>query len=157
GLRSRMRRLGDAKEAARVSNGSRQREPPRHKAVASRSKVRGPTVAASVSHHGTRPWHPRAARTSRQASKTGRPALALARELLRRPDEPAGVGEQGSGESRPGSCVEDVLAKQVPGNLLETGVGRGGACILMRAVLRSHGVQDRCVWVADSFAGLPAP
>lgn len=54
-------------------------------------------------------------------------------------------------------CVEDVLAKGVPGDLIETGVWRGGATIFMRAVLKAHGVTDRTVWVADSFAGLPPP
>jgi hypothetical protein len=53
-------------------------------------------------------------------------------------------------------CVEDVIASQVPGDLIETGVWRGGASIFMRAVLRVHGVTDRTVWVADSFEGLPA-
>ncbi len=54
-------------------------------------------------------------------------------------------------------CVEDVLAKQVPGDLIETGVWRGGATILMRGILRAYGVTDRRVFVADSFEGLPAP
>ncbi len=54
-------------------------------------------------------------------------------------------------------CVEDVLEKGVAGDLLEAGVWRGGASILMRAVLKAHGCTDRRVWVADSFAGLPAP
>jgi hypothetical protein len=52
-------------------------------------------------------------------------------------------------------CIEDVLARGVPGDLIETGVWRGGATIFMRAVLKVHGVHDRTVWVADSFAGLP--
>jgi O-methyltransferase len=55
------------------------------------------------------------------------------------------------------SCVEDVLAHQVPGDLLEAGVWRGGASILMRGVLKAYGVTDRDVWLADSFAGLPPP
>ena len=55
------------------------------------------------------------------------------------------------------SCVEDVLARNVAGDLIETGVWRGGATILMRAILRAHGVTDRTVWVADSFAGCPPP
>lgn len=50
---------------------------------------------------------------------------------------------------------ERVIDDQVPGDFIETGVWRGGACILMRAVLEAHGVRDRTVWVADSFAGLP--
>jgi Macrocin-O-methyltransferase (TylF) len=54
-------------------------------------------------------------------------------------------------------CVEDSLARGVPGDLIETGVWRGGATIFMRAVLKAHGVTDRCVWVADSFEGLPPP
>ena len=39
-----------------------------------------------------------------------------------------------------------------PGDLIETGVWRGGATIFMRGVLKAHGVTDRTVWVADSFA-----
>jgi O-methyltransferase len=51
----------------------------------------------------------------------------------------------------------DVLAEGVPGDLVETGVWRGGTTIFMRAILKVHGVDDRTVWVADSFAGLPRP
>ena len=54
-------------------------------------------------------------------------------------------------------CVETVLAEDVPGDLVECGVWRGGASILMRAVLAAHGDKTRCVWLADSFAGLPRP
>lgn len=54
-------------------------------------------------------------------------------------------------------CIEDVLARQIPGDLIETGVWRGGSTILMRAVLKCAGVTDRTVWVADSFEGLPPP
>jgi O-methyltransferase len=52
-------------------------------------------------------------------------------------------------------CVETVLADDIPGDLIECGVWRGGACILMRAVLAAHGDETRSVWVADSFEGLP--
>ena len=55
------------------------------------------------------------------------------------------------------ACVESVLRDGVPGDLIETGVWRGGSCILMRAVLKAYGSADRTVWVADSFAGLPPP
>ena len=54
------------------------------------------------------------------------------------------------------TCIEDVLRNDVEGDLIETGVWRGGATIFMRAVLKAHGVMDRIVWVADSFEGLPA-
>ncbi len=55
------------------------------------------------------------------------------------------------------ACIEQVLADDVPGDLIETGVWRGGATIFMRGVLKVYGVTDRTVWVADSFEGLPAP
>lgn len=53
-------------------------------------------------------------------------------------------------------CVETALREGIPGDLLEAGVWRGGASILMRAVLAVHGVADRRAWVADSFQGMPA-
>ncbi|HMD71260.1 MAG TPA: TylF/MycF/NovP-related O-methyltransferase [Bryobacteraceae bacterium] len=54
-------------------------------------------------------------------------------------------------------CVTDVLRRKVPGDLIECGAWRGGACIFMRAILAEYGVKDRVVWVADSFEGLPKP
>lgn len=54
-------------------------------------------------------------------------------------------------------CIETVLHEDVPGDLLEAGVWRGGATILMRAVLAAHAEPQRQVWVADSFQGLPRP
>jgi len=53
--------------------------------------------------------------------------------------------------------VEYVLQHNIPGDIIETGVWRGGACIYVRAILKAHGVTDRKVWVADSFEGLPKP
>lgn len=54
-------------------------------------------------------------------------------------------------------CVGKILEQEVKGDLIETGVWRGGACILMRGILKAWGDSSRKVWVADSFAGLPAP
>ena len=54
------------------------------------------------------------------------------------------------------ACVESVLADGVPGDMVETGVWRGGSCIYMRAILAAHGDESRRIWVADSFEGLPA-
>jgi hypothetical protein len=51
--------------------------------------------------------------------------------------------------------VTKVLRDGIPGDLIETGVWRGGSTILMRGILKAHGVTDRVVWVADSFAGFP--
>ena len=54
-------------------------------------------------------------------------------------------------------CIEAVVADDVPGDVLEAGVWRGGAGILMRAVLEVLGDTQRTVWMADSFQGLPKP
>jgi O-methyltransferase len=54
-------------------------------------------------------------------------------------------------------CVVDILNRGIPGDLVEAGVWRGGAAILMRAVLAAYGDRTRCVWLADSFRGLPQP
>ena len=52
-------------------------------------------------------------------------------------------------------CVETVVREGIEGDLIETGVWRGGASILMRGTLAALGVEDRDVWLADSFEGLP--
>ncbi|HEX5833806.1 MAG TPA: TylF/MycF family methyltransferase [Pyrinomonadaceae bacterium] len=54
-------------------------------------------------------------------------------------------------------CITDVVQQNIPGDLIETGVWRGGAAIFMRAVLKVLGDKERTVWLADSFAGLPPP
>jgi hypothetical protein len=54
-------------------------------------------------------------------------------------------------------CVRQAIAEDVPGDLIETGVWRGGSCILMRGILKVLDVTDRKVFVADSFQGLPLP
>ncbi len=53
-------------------------------------------------------------------------------------------------------CLETALVDNVPGDFMECGVWRGGACAFAKAVLTAHG-SDRAVWVADSFEGLPPP
>lgn len=51
-------------------------------------------------------------------------------------------------------CAEQALRDGVPGDFMECGAWRAGACIFLRAVLKAHGVTGRLVWVADSFQGL---
>jgi hypothetical protein len=53
-------------------------------------------------------------------------------------------------------CLETVVRENIPGDLIETGVWRGGGTIFMRGFLAAHGIRDRLVWVADSFDGVPA-
>jgi O-methyltransferase len=54
-------------------------------------------------------------------------------------------------------CVTAVIKQGVAGDLIETGVWRGGASIFMRAILKAYGDTGRKVWVADSFEGIPKP
>ena len=53
--------------------------------------------------------------------------------------------------------TEIVLQEGIPGDFIETGVWRGGACIMFRAVLKAYAETARRVFVADSFEGLPKP
>jgi O-methyltransferase len=55
------------------------------------------------------------------------------------------------------SCVETALAENVPGDFVETGVWRGGTCILAKALFREHGATGRSIWCCDSFQGMPVP
>ena len=54
-------------------------------------------------------------------------------------------------------CVEDVIKNNVEGDMIEAGVWKGGATILMRLILKKYGINDRIVFAADSFEGLPKP
>lgn len=55
------------------------------------------------------------------------------------------------------TLLQDVLVRGVPGDIVETGVWRGGSMILAQAVLLSQSANDRRVWLADSFEGMPKP
>lgn len=50
---------------------------------------------------------------------------------------------------------ENAYSARIKGDFIETGVWRGGACVFMRGLLDEYGVEDRKVWVCDSFEGLP--
>lgn len=51
----------------------------------------------------------------------------------------------------------NIIRDNIPGDLCECGVWRGGATILMAGILEWHGDTQRKVWACDSFAGVPAP
>jgi hypothetical protein len=51
--------------------------------------------------------------------------------------------------------VTAAIAAGTPGDLIETGIWRGGSVIFMRGLLKALGVTDRVVWAADSFEGFP--
>lgn len=51
-------------------------------------------------------------------------------------------------------CFEECIKNNIEGDLIETGVWKGGATILMQGLVKYH-KQNRKVYVADSFEGLP--
>ena len=53
------------------------------------------------------------------------------------------------------NLLVDVIENEVEGDFIETGVWRGGACIYAKAIMKSYGITNRKVWLADSFSGLP--
>lgn len=54
-------------------------------------------------------------------------------------------------------CATKILEKNIEGDFLEAGVWKGGASIWMRAILKHYCIDNRNIWVADSFKGLPPP
>jgi len=54
-------------------------------------------------------------------------------------------------------CVEDVIKNNVDGDLIETGVWRGGTVIFMQGILKAYGITNKKIFVADSFQGVPVP
>jgi O-methyltransferase len=53
--------------------------------------------------------------------------------------------------------AQAALDDNIPGDFIETGVWRGGCCILLRGILAANGVRARKIYVADSFKGVPPP
>ena len=54
-------------------------------------------------------------------------------------------------------CMNTIKEENVSGDFIETGVWRGGATVFMKGFLKAYQINDRQVWVADSFEGLPPP
>jgi O-methyltransferase len=54
------------------------------------------------------------------------------------------------------TCLRDCIENKIEGDFLETGVWKGGACILAREVAKLYD-NTRTIYVADSFEGLPPP
>lgn len=53
-------------------------------------------------------------------------------------------------------CLRDVVVRGIEGDFAETGVWRGGLCMLAKQVFNELN-QNRKVFVIDSFEGLPQP
>jgi len=53
-------------------------------------------------------------------------------------------------------AIKDTVDRNIEGDFIETGVWKGGACILAKAIYNEIS-PERKVYLADSFEGLPKP
>lgn len=54
-------------------------------------------------------------------------------------------------------CLTEIIKDNIPGDLLEAGVWRGGATIFMAGYFKALEITDRKIFVSDSFEGCPPP
>lgn len=54
-------------------------------------------------------------------------------------------------------AVNYVIDSDVPGDLVECGVWKGGSCLLMAETMVGRGKTDRRIYLYDTFAGMPEP
>jgi hypothetical protein len=125
-------------------------------------------IAKHLERHTIRPQGPKSAvlhRLNRAARRFGIEAVRL---TPTRPEDYLESGHEAQNRAEDAEtmlgtrqldhmqrCIVDVLTRNVPGDLIEAGVWRGGMTIFMRAALAAYQCSDRRIWVADSFAGLP--
>ena len=55
------------------------------------------------------------------------------------------------------SALDQITLDSTPGDIVETGVWRGGAVIFCASYLDTYGITDRKIFACDSFMGLPTP
>src|SRR5690606_27584476 len=55
------------------------------------------------------------------------------------------------------NCIETIVEDSIEGDFIETGVWRGGSTMFMKAVLNDYEIDNRTIWLADSFQGVPPP
>jgi hypothetical protein len=53
------------------------------------------------------------------------------------------------------NLVRVILKQNIPGDFVECGVWKGGTAFLMAELLKQAGIEDRKVWLFDSFDGMP--
>jgi len=52
-------------------------------------------------------------------------------------------------------CLERIFQNKVEGDVMECGVWKGGAAMYMQGLLKAYQEEDRNLWLADSFEGIP--
>jgi O-methyltransferase len=54
-------------------------------------------------------------------------------------------------------CVRHIVEKNIPGDFVECGVYKGASIICIIRTLQALGVNDRKIWMYDTFEGMPKP
>lgn len=54
-------------------------------------------------------------------------------------------------------ATEYIVTRDIPGSFVECGVWKGGSCMLIALTLQSLGVQDRRLYLFDTFHGMTEP
>ena len=55
------------------------------------------------------------------------------------------------------TSVNYVLDREIPGDILECGVWRGGSALLAALIMKARNVSDRQLYLYDTFEGMPTP
>jgi O-methyltransferase len=55
------------------------------------------------------------------------------------------------------TSVNYVLDRDIPGDIVECGVWRGGSALLAALILKARNVSDRKLYLYDTFQGMPTP
>ncbi len=53
--------------------------------------------------------------------------------------------------------VEYIVKNDIPGDFVECGVWKGGSSMLIAMTLLKFGVNDRVIWMYDTFEGMSEP
>jgi len=53
--------------------------------------------------------------------------------------------------------IQYVVANKLPGDFVECGVWKGGSCMMMALLLKRLGVNDRKIYLYDTFEGMSEP
>lgn len=53
--------------------------------------------------------------------------------------------------------VQYIISNNIEGDFVECGVWKGGSCMLIAYTLLQNNVEDRNIWLYDTFAGMTQP
>ncbi len=54
-------------------------------------------------------------------------------------------------------AVDYIVTNNIKGDFVECGVWKGGSCMLIALMLKDAGIEDRKIWLYDTFSGMAEP